>query len=150
MSGKRIELDGTVAHKGGQQFVNGRALFSDGYTRIHRIESAGFASYPIAGGKGLLLSPNGDADQAYVLGGEHPDHRPDLPKGGTAIYDHNGNIMKLVMSGLVIDVGSRTVTVNAGGGWTLNGDMTVNGDIHLNGNLTATGSVIDGDGDGGA
>ncbi|MGO7560551.1 phage baseplate assembly protein [Rhizobium johnstonii] len=143
MSGRRIELDGENVEKGGQQFVSGRGLFSDGYTRIHRIEPHGFASMPVKGAKAFLLQPNGDADQAYVFGGEHPSHRPsDLPGGGTAIYDATGNIIKFVGSGIVIDAASRTVTVTAGT-WTLNGDFVLNGDLQVNGNINASGSIID-------
>jgi phage gp45-like len=146
MSGERIELDGKVAHKGGQQFVNGRGLFNSGYSRIHRLEPAGFASYPIKGANALLFAPNGDADQAYVVGGEHPEHRPDIPSGATAIYDHNGNIIKLLMSEVVFDFSSRTATFNAGH-WTINcpssfnGSMAIVGDLAVQGNITATGSI---------
>lgn len=143
MSGRRIELDGENVEKGGQQFVSGRALFNDAYTRIHRIEPHGFASMPVKGAKALLLAPNGDADQAYVVGGEHPSHRPNnLPVGGTAIYDAGGNIIKLIGSGIVIDAATRTVTVTAGT-WTLNGNFKLNGDLEVDGNIHATGSIID-------
>jgi phage gp45-like len=127
VSGERIELDGNVTHKGGQQFVGGQGYFSSGYNRIHRIEPAGFASVPIKGAKALLLTPNGDPDQAYVFGGEHPDHRPDLPGGGTAIYDHNGNIISLV--GTKIRIVAPVLE--------LIGNLEVTGDIH------ATGTIID-------
>jgi phage gp45-like len=150
MSGERIELDGNVTHKGGQQFVYGRGFFNSGYSRIHRLEPAGFASYPIKGANGLLFAPNGDADQAYVLGGEHPGHRPNIPYGATALYDHNGGIIKLIMTGMVIDVQGRTATLTAGGGWTINGPTVFNGNMQVNGNINASGSITDGDGDGGA
>ena len=71
MSGFRIELDGTIVERNGQQFMSGRSVYNDAYTRIHRIEPHGFMSNPIKGAKALLLSPNGDPDQAYLFGGEH-------------------------------------------------------------------------------
>lgn len=151
MTGSRIELDGTISERDGQQFVNGRGFYGDGYTRIHRIEPHGFMSNPPAGAKGLLLSPNGDPDHAFVVGGEHPDHRPKgLPVGASALYDAAGNIIKLLGSdGAVFDFASRTVTLTAGG-WTINGPVTINGDVTINGNVHASGSITDGDGDGGA
>lgn len=150
MSGRRFEFDGTVEEKGGQQFVNGRAAFGDGYSRVHRIEPHGFASSPPKGSKGLILSPNGNPDEAYVLGGEHPEKRPgNLPGGGTAIYDATGNIIKLVGSGIVVDVASRTVTITAGT-WTLTGNAVINGNLQVNGNVNVSGSVVDGDGNNGA
>ncbi|WFS01585.1 phage baseplate assembly protein domain-containing protein [Rhizobium tumorigenes] len=150
MSGERFEFNGRLLHREGQQFVDGRGFFNSGYTRIHRIETAGFASMPIKGAKGLLLAPNGDPDHAFIFGGEHPGHRPDLTDGGTAIYDHNGGIVKLIAAGIVIDVAARTATLTANGGWTINGPVTINGDVQVNGNITASGSVVDGDGNNGA
>lgn len=159
MSGARIELDGVVTEEGGQQFLSGRGTFSDGYTNVHRIEPHGFMSNPVKGAKALLLSPNGNPDEAYIVGGEHPEHRPaGLPAGAAALYDASGNIIKLIGSGAVFDFGSREATLTAGD-WTINCSsgvtinsptVTVNGNIQLNGSLSATGSVTDGDGDGGA
>lgn len=97
MIGKRIELDGRNVERGGQQFVSGRGLFKDGYTDVHRIEPHGFSSQPVKGAKAFLIAPNGP-DQAYVVGGEHPSHRPNnIPGGGSALYDAHGNIIRMVM-----------------------------------------------------
>ncbi|MBB3315111.1 phage gp45-like [Rhizobium sp. BK181] len=143
MIGKRIELDGANTERGGQQFVNGRAFAKDGYTRIHRIEPAGFASSPIKGAKAFLVAPNGDADQAYVFGGEHPGHRPaGIPSGATALYDHNGNVIKLWMAEVVMDFGSRTITMT-GGEWKIAGKVTITGNLEVVGNIHATGTIID-------
>ncbi|MFK0330711.1 phage baseplate assembly protein [Rhizobium sp. NPDC090275] len=128
MSGKRIELDGNNEESGGQQFVTGRGLYADGNSRIHRIESHGFASSPVKGAKALLLSPNGNPDEAYVIGGEHQAHRPsDLPGGGTAIYDASGNIISLV--GTKIRIVAPLLE--------LVGNLEVDGNIH------ASGTIID-------
>ncbi|MBD8555560.1 phage baseplate assembly protein [Rhizobium sp. CFBP 8762] len=141
MSGTRFEFSGDVEERAGQQFVSGRGRYGDGYTKIHRIEPHGFASQPVKGAAGLLLSPNGNPDEAYVLGGESAGLRPNgLPAGGTAIYDHNGNIIKLVGEGAVFDFGSRTATFTAGGGWTINGPVTINGNLDVQGNITCSGS----------
>ena len=124
---KRFELDGSNVERGGQQFVSGRGLFADGYTQIHRIEPHGFASSPVKGATGLLLSSR-DADQAFILGGEHASHRPgNLPGGGTAIYDSTGNIISLV--GTKIRVVAPVLE--------LVGNLEVQGNIH------ASGTIID-------
>lgn len=134
MSGKRIELDGENVERNGQQFVSGRGMFKDGYTRVHRIESHGFMSMPVKGAKALLISPNDDPDQAYVLGGEHPSHRPQgIPGGGTAIYDASGNIISLVGTKIRLVAPLFELV----GKFQLQGDMEVTGNIH------ATGSIID-------
>nr|WP_295986055.1 phage baseplate assembly protein [uncultured Agrobacterium sp.] len=96
----RFDFDGRLEEKGGQQFVSGRGMYGDGYTRIHRLEPHGFISSPPVGSKGLLLPSPNNPDFAVVLGLEHPGHRPaDIPGGGSALYDASGNIIKVVMEG---------------------------------------------------
>ncbi len=138
---RRIEFDGRVVERGGQQFVSGRGSKSDAWTEIHRIEPHGFASHPIKGGKGLLLPMPGNPDMAYVVGGENPANRPaGLPTGGTAIYDSSGNIISLV--------GSKVRLVAPL--FEFVGDITIDGSIDMTGGIVAGGSIVDGDGDGGA
>ncbi|MBD9445754.1 MULTISPECIES: phage baseplate assembly protein [unclassified Rhizobium] len=148
MIGKRIELDGNNVEKGGQQFVTGRALKSDGYTNIHRIEPHGFSSMPVKGAKALLVAPNGDADQAFVFGGEHPGLRPsDLPSGATAIYDSSGNIIKLIGSGIVIQSGGVKMVISPDGVAITGGTITHNGknigDTHIHGGVVPGGGTTD-------
>lgn len=151
MLASRFEFDGKWEERKGQQLVNGRGLFGDAFTGIHRIETHGFASVPIKGGKGLWIAPNGNPDEAYILGGEHPDHRPkDLPSGGKAIYDSAGNIIKLVNDEVVMDFASHTATFKAGN-WNINiSMMNVTGNLHVNGNITCSGTITDSDGNNGA
>jgi len=92
----RMELDGKVEHRRGQQFVDGKGFAGDGFERVHRPEPHGFASHPVKGGIVTVLSARGNRDSAYALGGENPKLRPELPSGGTAIYDHVGNIVSIV------------------------------------------------------
>ncbi|WP_051776836.1 phage baseplate assembly protein domain-containing protein [Pseudorhizobium pelagicum] len=134
MSGKRFEFDGSIVERGGQQFVSGRGVYGDGYTRIHRIEPHGFMSNPIQGAKGLLIAPNGNPDEAYVLGGEHPGKRPaGMPGGATAIYDANGNIISLV--------GNKIRLVAPV--FEFVGNLTIEGDLDVTGSIHATGTIID-------
>ena len=94
----RFDFDGTVEHKDGQQFINGKGFASDSFERVHRPEPHGFASHPVKGGIGVALSARGNRDSAYVLGGENPKLRPQVAMGGTAIYDHTGNIVSVVQA----------------------------------------------------
>ncbi|WP_082529972.1 phage baseplate assembly protein domain-containing protein [Rhizobium sp. Root1203] len=145
----RFDFDGRVEEKGGQQFVSGRGPYGDAWSRIYRPEPHGFASSPIAGGKGFVLPRPGAPDFALVIGGEHPGKRPVLENGGAAIYDAFGNIQKFVAAGIVVDVAGRTITTTAGG-WVLNGPATINGDLQVNGSINATGAITDSDGNDGA
>jgi len=108
----RLEFDGTVEHKGGQQFVNGKGFAGDGFEQAHRPEPHGFASHPVKGGIGIVLGARGRRDAAYVLGGENPALRPAVDMGGTAIYDHTGNIVSVVAKELRL-VHSAKVTISA-------------------------------------
>jgi phage gp45-like len=108
----RMEFDGTVDHRDGQQFVDGRGFAGDRFERTHRIEPHGFASWPVKGGIGVTLGTRGRRDAAYVFGGENPKLRPQVGMGGTAIYDHAGNIISVVMAELRI-VHSAKVTIVA-------------------------------------
>lgn len=138
---RRFEFDGRMEEKGGQQFVSGRGYYGDGFTRVHRIEPHGLMTNPPKGAKGVVLSPH--PDMAFVLGLESPSHRPSgLPAGATALYDASGNIIKLIGDGVVMDFGSRTITMT-GGNWNLTGNVSITGNLEVAGNIHATGSIID-------
>ena len=106
----RFEFDGKVTHRKGQQFVDGRGYGADGFEEVHRPEPHGFASHPVKGGIGVLVQSRANRDAAYILGGEHPGLRPKgdfLTPGGTALYDHLGNIVSVVAAKLRIVHASR-------------------------------------------
>ncbi len=136
----RMILDGTLDHRGGQQFADGKGYAGDILENVHRLETHGFASHPVKGGIGLLFQSRGNRDSAYFIGGENPALRPDVPQGGKAIYDDKGNIIKLFGDdGATFDFSTRTATLTAGG-WTINGPVTINGDLMVNGNISNTGT----------
>ncbi|WP_176083114.1 phage baseplate assembly protein [Martelella sp. HB161492] len=161
MNLRQITLNGDVSVQSGRQFMSGQGHYNDGFTNLLRIEPHGFASVPVKGARAIVVYPRGNPEQAFIIGGESGQHRPSLPSGGAALYDSTGNIVKVIGSGIVVDVAGRTITITAGqwtltgdaeitGNLTLNGDLTVNGNIGASGNGTFGGSVTDGDGDGGA
>jgi len=130
----RLELDGTVEHRDGQQFINGKGFSGDGFERAHRPEPHGFASWPVKGGIGVAVQARGARDSAYVLGGENPSLRPTLTQGGTAIYDHLGNIVSIVQAKLRIAHATAIEIV---------GPVTIVGNVQVQGNINASGSIID-------
>jgi len=71
-----------------------------------------------------------------VIAASHKGHRPDLPEGASALYDSNGNIIKLFAGGVTMDFGARTITMT-GGEWNLTGNVTINGTLHVTGNITS-------------
>lgn len=147
----RFDYDGRFEEKDGEQFLSGRGVFGDGYTNIRRIEPHGFYSNPPPQSKGLVLGLGRGMDEAYLIGVDHPGKRPSgLPAGASALYDADGNIIKLIGDGVVMDFQSNTATFTAGP-WTINvPTMTINGNVQINGNVTCSGTIIDGDGNNGA
>jgi phage gp45-like len=151
MGGRIFEFDGRLEQKGGQQFLSGRGVYNDGYTAIRRLQPHGFYSYPPKGSQGLLHYPNGNPDEAYLIGVEHHEHQPTgIPAGGTALYDASGQILKFVSSGMVVDTAGKTITITSDA-WTITAPtLTLNGNLVVSGNITAGGTITDSDGDGGA
>ncbi len=98
----RMLLDGGVTHKDGQQFLSGKGLAGERFPRVHRVEPHGFTSHPVAGGIATLMQARGNRDSVYAMGGANPGLVPAVAQGGTAIYDHLGNIVSLVMAQLRI------------------------------------------------
>lgn len=94
----RMLLDGGVTAKDGQQFLSGKGLAGERFPRVHRVEPHGFTSHPVAGGIGTVMQARHNRDSVYLMGGANPSLIPSLDQGGTAIYDHLGNIVSIVMS----------------------------------------------------
>lgn len=92
----RMRLDGGVQHRGGQQFLSGRGYASESFPRVHRVEPHGFTSHPVEGGIATVVGSRSARDSLYAMGGANPALVPQLPQGGSAIYDHLGNIVSVV------------------------------------------------------
>ena len=59
----------------------------------------GVSHNPPVGNEGWLIPMGGRGDRFVFQGGESEQRRPrDLEPGGTKIYDHNGNVVSLVMA----------------------------------------------------
>ncbi|GGF56775.1 hypothetical protein GCM10007301_15570 [Azorhizobium oxalatiphilum] len=92
----RMQLDGTVKHVGGQQFLAGKGLAGETFPRVHRVEPHGFTSHPVSGGIATVMQSRSSRDSVYAMGGANPDLVPQLALGGSAIYDHLGNVVSVV------------------------------------------------------
>ncbi len=71
--------------------------------------------------------------------------RPPLPPGSKAIYDANGNVLKLIGDGQVF-----TGPVTFQNDVTFLAGVTINGNLHVAGNITSGGTITDSDGNNGA
>lgn len=140
MTARMITLSGRVKENKGRQFVDGAGHYSDGFSEILRLQQYGFASVPVAGSRGIVIPMGNNADQGICIGGDHPGHYPaGMPGGSTALYDASGNVIKLIGTGLVVDVPGKSITITAGD-WTLTGNATINGNLHVDGDITSSGA----------
>jgi len=108
-----VDVDDT----GSQQRLRLSGLASEEFRNVVRAHDFGFASNPPAGGEGLLLPQGGASNRAWALGFEHKDYRQkNLPSGAAALYDKDGNIIKLVSKdGVSFDFKGNAWVAQAGG-----------------------------------
>jgi phage gp45-like len=128
--------------------VKGRAneTYGDRGQYILRIQAHGFNGHAPKGSLGMILCMGGNNDQAMMLDGEHPDHRPtSLEEGASRQYDTNGNYHEMnstqqhivASKDLIVEVASnQTETVQGTATETVNGaSKTINvqsGTLYLN------------------
>ena len=144
----RVEVE-SARFEAGQLLVTGRGMAGERFEDLPWYEPHGFASHPVAGAVGTMLAPGGRREQAMIMAATDPALRPPIEAGDGALYDAHGNLIRLYSGGAIFNFEDRSITLT-GGQWTINGPVTINGDVLVNGNVHATGSITDGDGDGGA
>ena len=106
-----------VDDSGSQQRLRLSGLKSEEFRNVVRAHDFGFASNPPKGAEGLLLPQGGASNRAWAMGFEHKDYRQkDLPTGAVALYDHNGNVIKMVSKdGVSFDFKENAFVAQAGG-----------------------------------
>jgi phage baseplate assembly protein V len=148
---RRVEIV-EVDDRGTQQRAIVRGLADEEMKLAYRGQYFGETGNPPPGSDGFALLVGGRPDQAVLLGIEHKDHRVrDLKPGEKAIYDAQGQIIKLVGSGGTLEINFKTggkMVLDAGQvvsikapSLTIEADITITGDINLTGNIQQTGSI---------
>jgi phage baseplate assembly protein V len=96
---QRATVDGFAGERiGGQQ------------QQPQRIQSFGLSSVPPVGSVGLIFSPHGNRDQSFLLGYEHPQHRPrNMQPGSVALYDASGGVISIVQKNIRMVAGSISI-----------------------------------------
>jgi len=102
---------------------------------------------PSPGEQVLVICPEGDLEQGVVLGSLFSDANPAVAsalayvleylEGAALTYDPETHDVTLDVPG--------KVTLKAGGGFLLEGDLVLKGDVDLQGRLQSTGDVVAGD-----
>lgn len=128
----RIEIESS-RYENGHLLVTGKGMAGERFEDMVWYEPHGFHSRPHKGAIGFLFAPGGRRDMAMVMAASDPKKLPQLNEGEAAMYEAGGAV----------------VTLKADG-WHFNTDLHIDGSITLTGGITAAGSIVDGDGDGGA
>lgn len=102
-----------VDDTGEQQLVDLMNLVGDKPKKVLRLQEHGLSSNPPLNSEGIIAALGGRSDRLMLLGGVHKDHRPkNLPIGGTALYDADGKIWKMVKDETTFDAGGKPVTIS--------------------------------------
>jgi phage gp45-like len=91
-------------------------LKSEEFEDVYRAQPHGFSSHAPSGSEGKFLALGGRSDRLLALGFEHKKHRPkDTPEGGTVIYNHTGDIIRVFKDNLDA-VHSKLINIKIGKG----------------------------------
>jgi len=83
--------------------------------KVERVQNYGFTSHPKPNAQGVVLFVSGNRDQGLVIAVDDSRYRiKNLPEGGVAVYDHDGNFVKLTEdAGIEINAQNKKVVVHA-------------------------------------
>lgn len=84
---------------------------------VERVQNYGFTGHPLPDAEAVAVFPNGNRDYGMIVAVDDSRYRiKDLPEGGVAVYDYDGNYVKLTeANGIEIDAPNQKVTVKSGG-----------------------------------
>ena len=101
-----------VNDSGGQQLVNLHGAYGDKPRKVWRPQDYGYSSNPPAGSEGIIHAIAGRSDRLIFRDGGHQSYRPkNLPVGGTALYDADGKLLKIVKDETTYDAGNKPLTL---------------------------------------
>lgn len=111
-----------VNDEGTQQRVDLSGLKKERPEEVWRPMPHGFSSNPPADSDGYMVGMGGRSDRMLYVDGGHKKYRPrKLPEGGVALYNHTGDIIRVVKDNLDI-VHANKVTMKIGKGQDVSGD----------------------------
>jgi len=119
---------------------------------VPRLAEYGFQSRPPADADAVLVYLGGNSSDGVVIATGHQTYRVrGLAEGEVCLSDNHGQKLYLSQGGIRIEGASlpvqintsSTLTINASGGATLNGNLAVNGNTTFAGQVSANGHRID-------
>jgi phage gp45-like len=115
-----------VDDTGTQQLVDLMNLAGDQPKKVFRPQDHGLSSNPPVNSEGWVLALGGRSDRLLYVDGGHKDHRPkNLPTGGTALYDADGKLWKMVKDATTYDAGNKPLTISNATVITIQGSSSV-------------------------
>lgn len=99
------------------QLVQLSILQGEAKNRVERVQNYGFTSHPMKDNEAVVVFVNGNRDHGLVVAVDDSRYRlKNLPEGGVAVYDYDGNYVKLTKAnGIEIEAPNQKVTVKASG-----------------------------------
>lgn len=84
---------------------------------VERVQNYGFTSHPKADAEAVALFVAGNKDHGLCIAIDDTRYRlKNLPEGGVAVYDHDGNYVKLTeANGIEVEAPNQKVTIKASG-----------------------------------
>jgi len=84
---------------------------------VERIQNYGLTSHPLKEAEVLACSVNGNKDHIIAVAVDDSRYRiKGLPEGGVALYDYDGNVIKLTKDdGILIKAPNKDVNIEASG-----------------------------------
>lgn len=84
-----------------QQFVDLKGLKQEEPKKIFRPQDHGFSSNPPKDTEGVMIQMGGRSDRTVYFDGGHEKYRPkSTPEGGTVIYNHSGDVIRVFKDNL--------------------------------------------------
>lgn len=126
------------------QLVTFKGFAGEYFKLAVRAQDHGLSSHVPVGSVGTIFMGGGRPDQAFVIGFEHPDHRPkDLKEGESVMYDNKGQTMSMVEGPLSHMKSPGKIVLEAP-------EIVLKGNVHLGdegGALVHRKGDVDSDGD---
>lgn len=99
------------------QLVQLSLMQGEAKNRVERVQNYGFTSHPLGENESVVVFVNGNKDHGLVIAVDDSRYRlKDLPEGGVAVYDNDGNYVKLTkQNGIEIEAPNEKVTIKASG-----------------------------------
>lgn len=99
------------------QLVQLSLMQGEAKNRVERVQNYGFTSHPLGDNESVVVFLNGNRDHGLVIAVDDSRYRlKDLPEGGVAVYDNDGNYVKLTQqNGIEIEAPNHKVIIKASG-----------------------------------